>query len=219
MGACSRRVALCDGLRARVTVEWAEGCGEDAVEAGERRQVARLGRIDEAARDPELVLDGDALLERRDVFLAVEEEEVSDLAEVDVAARSLPEVRERLDRTFPDRDVERIGELRADASGGPTRGAGRERVALEQADLDARLGEVERDARPDRATADDDDVRVFGHRHRHLLTRLRAKKRRFAGRSARRRIRYGYQSGPNGVATSTLYPSAAIERWSAGRTP
>ena len=35
-------------------------------------------------------------------------------------------------------------------------------------------------------------------------TRLRATKSMFAGRSARRRMRYGYHCGPNGVATSTL---------------
>ena len=81
-----------------MAVERTERSGEDAVEAGERRQLTRLGRLDEAARNPELVLDGDAVLEGRHVLLAVEEEEVADLAEVDVAARSLPEVRESLDR-------------------------------------------------------------------------------------------------------------------------
>ena len=88
-------------------------------------------------------------------------------------------------------------------------------VALEQADVDAGLGEMERDARADRAAPDDDDLRPSRERG-HRRTRFCRKNPRFAGRSASRRMRYGYQSGPNGVATSTLYPSAAIERCSAG---
>ena len=73
-----------------------------------------------------------------------------------------------------------------------------------RADVDARFREVEGDARPDGAASDDDDVRL-AREVGHPRTRFRRKKRRFAGRSARRRIRYGYQSGPNGVATSTLW--------------
>ena len=51
-------------------------------------------------------------------------------------------------------------------------------------------GEMEGDARPDGAAADDDDVGLtrettVGHRR----TRLRARKRTLAGRSARRRMR------------------------------
>ena len=55
----------------------------------------------------------------------------------------------------------------------------------------------------------------FGQRR----TRLRATKRTFAGRSARRRMRYGYHCGPNGVATSTLKPRATSASCSAERTP
>ncbi len=40
--------------------------------------------------------------------------------------------------------------------------------------------------------------------HRSSYRRFFATKRRLAGRSAILRIRYGYQSGPNGVAIRTL---------------
>ena len=69
--------------------------------------------------------------------------------------------------------------------------------------LDARLGEVECDARPDHAASDDDDFSGSGE-IAHRRTRFFRKKPTFAGRSASRRMKYGYQSGPNGVATSTL---------------
>ncbi len=54
---------------------------------------------------------------------------------------------------------------------------------------------------------------------RYLAKRFRTRKSTFAGLSARRRMRYGYHSGPYGVATSTLKPRAARSRWSCGRTP
>ena len=78
--------------------------------------------------------------------------------EVDLGARALAEARERLDAAQSDRDVERVGELGSDASGGAARRTARELVALEEAHVDAGLGEVERDARPDDASADDHDV-------------------------------------------------------------
>ena len=123
--------------------------------------------------------------------------------EVDLGAGTLAEPREGLDAAEPDRDVERIRELRAEAACGPARRTAGELVALEEADVDSGLGEVEGDARADDTASDDDDVRGGGER-RHRRTRLRRKKPTFAGRSASRRMRYGYQSGPNGVATSTL---------------
>ena len=83
------RVALDDGLRARVPVERAEGRREHALEPRDRAQAPHLLEVDEAARHAELVLQRDALLERRDVLGAVEEEEVADLVEVDLGARPL----------------------------------------------------------------------------------------------------------------------------------
>ena len=53
----------------------------------------------------------------------------------------------------------------------------------------------------------------------HRRTRFLSTNRRLAGRSASRRIRYGYHSGPYGVATSTEWPSAASDSCSCGRTP
>ena len=154
----SGRVALSHGLGARVAVEWAVGRREHAIEAGDRAQLADLAWLDEAAREAELVLERDALLERRDVVGAIEEKEVPDLVEVDLGARPLGEPRERLDAPQPDRDVERIRELGANAPGGAARRSARELIALEQADIRACLREVERDARPDDASTDDDDV-------------------------------------------------------------
>src|SRR4029450_2854343 len=157
-------------------------------------------------------------LEGLHVIRAIEQEEIADLVEVDLGAGTFSEALERLESAQADRDVERIGELRANAACSTAGRPARELVALEEADVGAGLREVERDARPDHAAPDDDDVgraRRGGHRR----MRFFRKNPRFAGRSARRRIRYGYQSGPNGDATSTLYPSAATERWSPGRTP
>ena len=218
VGAGAGRVALGDRLRARVAVDRAEGRREDSVEPRERRERRGLGRVDHPARHPELVLQRDALLEHRDVLLAVEQEEISDLVEVDLAAGTLGEAREGLDAAKPDRDVQRIRELRPDSSRRAARRAGRERVALEEAHVDPFLREVERDAGADGAASDDHHFGT-GWEWRHRRRRLRRKKRRLAGRSASRRIRYGYQSGPNGVATSTLYPCAARLRCRAGRTP
>ena len=199
----ARRVPLDDRLGARVPVERAVRRREHAVEPRERAQLAHLVEVDEPARHAELVLQRHARLEARDVLLAVEEEEVADLMEVDLGAGPLAETREGVDAAQPDRDVERVGELRAEAAGRTARRPARELIALEEADVDSGLGEVEGDARPDHAASDDDDL--GGSRRRaHRRTRFLRKNPRFAGRSARRRMRYGYQSGPNGDATSTL---------------
>ena len=204
VSASARRVSLRDRLGAGVAVESAEGRREHAVETCERGEPARLLGIDHATGDAELVLERDALLEDRHVLGSVEEEQVADLPEVDLAARTSCELCERLDSTQPDGDVQRVGELRSDPARRTTGRPGRQRVAFEQGDVDARFREVEGDARPDGAASDDDDVRL-AREVGHPRTRFLRKKRRFAGRSARRRIRYGYQSGPNGVATSTLW--------------
>ena len=187
---------------ARVPVECAERRGEDALEAGDRAQLVGLLEIDEATRHAELVLERDARLEGDDVLLAVEQEEVTDLMQVDLGARSLAEPHERLDAAQADRDVERIGELRAEPACGTTGRAACELVALEEAYVDSGFREMECDARPDDAASDDHDLSGGGQAHRR--TRFLRKNPTFAGRSASRRMRYGYQSGPNGDATSTL---------------
>ena len=197
------RVPLNDRLGARVAVERAVGRGEDSVELHERTELAHLVEIDEAARDAELVLQCHGRLEVGDVAGPIEQEEVADLVEVDLCAGALFEPREGLDAAEPDRDVERVRELSPKAASGAARRSAGELVALDEADVDAGFGQVERGARADDTAPDDDDVRR-GRERRHRRTRLRRKKPRLAGRSASRRMRYGYQSGPNGVATSTL---------------
>src|SRR5918994_2832830 len=57
--------------------------------------------------------------------------------------------------------------------------------------------------------------RLVRHRRRRFL----AKNSTFAGRSAMRRIRYGYQSRPKGVETSTPYPRRARSSWRWDRMP
>ena len=143
-----------------------------------------------------LVLERDASLERLDVVLAVEEEQVPDLPQVDLPARPLGEALVCLDAPHAERDVQRVGELRPDSAGGAARRARCKLGPLEDAYADAGLREVEPDARAHDTSADHDDLGARGKNLAHPRTRLRRKKKRFAGRSARRRIRYGYQSGP-----------------------
>ena len=50
-------------------------------------------------------------------------------------------------------------------------------------------------------------------------TTLAAMKITLAGRSARRRIRYGYHCSPNGMYTRTRHPSASSSRCRSRRTP
>ncbi len=123
--------------------------------------------------------------------------------EVDLVARAFAEPRERLDAAQPERDVQRIRELGAKAAGGAARRSPGELALLDEADVDAGLGEVERGTRSDHASSDDDDV---GRRREraHRRTRFRRKNATLAGRSASLRMKYGYQSGPYGAATSTL---------------
>jgi hypothetical protein len=63
------------------------------------------------------------------------------------------------------------------------------------------IRDIVKDARDRTAAARSRPVLSPGHRQapRYLPTSARAKKRRFAGRSARRRTRYGYQAGPKGT--------------------
>ena len=196
-------VPLHDGFWARVAVERAVRRGEHALQPGERAQLADLGEIDEPSRDAQLVLQRDARLEGCNVLLPVEEEQVTDLVKVDLGARAFAEAGERLDAPEAARDVEWIGELRANSARGPARRTTRELIPFEESGVDPGFGEVKGDARPDDAASDDDDLggcRERAHRRRRFFR----KNPTFAGRSARRRMRYGYQSGPKGDATSTL---------------
>jgi hypothetical protein len=126
--------------------------------------------------------------ERRHILLAVEEEEVADLVDVDLVARALPEPRERLDAPQPERDVQRIRELSTKAAGGAARRSAGELALLDEADVDVRLCEMERSARPDHSPSDDDDVGRSRERA-HRRTRFRRKNATFAGRSASLRMK------------------------------
>jgi hypothetical protein len=124
-----------------VAVERGEGRGEHSVEPCDRTELRCLVERDEAARHAAFVLQCDALLERRDVVGVVEKEEVPDLLEVDLCAGPLAEAHEGLDAAQPDRDVHRIRELGAEASGRPARRAPGELSALEEAHADSCLRE------------------------------------------------------------------------------
>ena len=159
-----------------------------------RRRARRAGR---AAAPPRATRTGSGRRVRSaprrpartpDVLLPVEQEEVADLLQVDLRTGSLGEADEGLQAAQAERDVERVRELRPHAACGPARRARRELGLLEQHDVHARFGEVERRARADHASPDDDGVGPLGQAA-HLRSRFRRKKRTFAGRSARRRIR------------------------------
>ena len=158
MPARAARVTLHDGLGVRGPVERAERRREDPLEPGKRAQPPRILDSHDAARQSELVLKRDAPLEHGYILGAVEEEEVADLVEVDLGSGALAEACERLEAAKAEQDVQGVRELGSNASGGATRRARRELGALEQADLDPGLGEVERNARSGDAAADDDDL-------------------------------------------------------------
>ena len=183
----SSRVPLRNGFGVGVPVQRAERRPEHALQSGQRREPPGFRDVDQPTWDTELVLQDDAPRESLDVLGAVEEEEIPDLAEVDLPAGALGEACEGLDCAEPDGDVQGIRELRPHSACRPARRSGGERIAFEQANACSRLREVEGDARPDGAAADDDDLRVAGNRHRR--TRFRRKNRTFAGRSASRRMR------------------------------
>jgi hypothetical protein len=145
-----------------VSVGRAVGRRNDAVEPRQRRQRPCFVERDEPARDAELVLERRRALERLDVLLAVEEKEVTDAVEVDLEAGPLREPLERLEAAEPNLDVQRVGELRAHATGRLARRSRPELRALDQEDVDAGLGEVEGDARPDHPAADDDHLGTGG---------------------------------------------------------
>ncbi len=113
---------------------------------------------DEAAGDAELVLQRDRALERVDVLLPVEQEQVADPVQVDLCSGPLREALECFQAPEPDRDVEWVGELSPHPTGRLARRPGGELGALDQQCVDSGLCQVERNARADHAAADDHDV-------------------------------------------------------------
>ena len=96
-----------------------------------------------------------------DVLGLVEQEQVADLVQVDLLAELLLERLERPQAAQPELDVDRVGELRADAPGRLAGGPGPELVLLDQHHVaDPGRGQVVGGAQADDAAADDDDGRV-----------------------------------------------------------
>ena len=112
------RVPLDDGLGRRPAVELAVHRGQQAVRRELRDDRERLVDRQLARRHAERVLESERRLEPLDVGLVVEEEQVAVLPEVD-AVHPLQSV----ERPQRDLHVQRVGELRAKASGGLARRA------------------------------------------------------------------------------------------------
>jgi hypothetical protein len=103
-------------------------------------------------------------LESLDVGGVVEEEQVAVEAEVELLAHLLLEALQPPDRLEPDANVQLVREQRPDTTGAVTRGARRERVALQQHRLPAtELGEVAQRGRPQHASPDHDHIRALVH--------------------------------------------------------
>ena len=109
------------------------------------------------------VLQRDRGLEGDHVLGSAQREQVARAVQVDLLPGPAEEVREQPEGALPEPDVELVGELRADATGGLRRRAGTERPAVEQQHVgDAGLGEVEGRADAHDAPTDDDDARGGG---------------------------------------------------------
>src|SRR5579884_817240 len=126
--------------------------------------------------------------------------------------RAVADHRLDTDAAVAARDVRRGRHRRGRLQQGPDRGEHRRLAGRRLADEDAELAGRERDVARAAEAVDRDALdqrrNVFFNRNS-----------RFAGRSPRRRIRYGYQSGPYGVATRTLNPRRRRSSCSCGRTP
>ncbi len=104
------------------------------------------------------VLQGHGLLVDAHLLRVGEQEEVAGLVQVDHLSGPVREVLERVEAAHAEGDVDGVGELRAHAAGRLHGGPAAQRPSLEEQDVgDAGLGEVEGDAGPHDAAADDDD--------------------------------------------------------------
>ena len=138
--ACARTSRGCgvpadDALGGAVPVRRRVRRGEESVGADQRRERLGLRDVDEPAGDPQLVLQGDVLLERLDVLRLFQQEQVADLVQVDLLAERLLERLERAQAASPELDVDPVGELGANATGGLAGGAGPELALLDQDDV------------------------------------------------------------------------------------
>jgi hypothetical protein len=153
-----RRVAEDDRLRSAVSVGRRVRPGEQSLVGHERRQATGLLDADHAARDAEVVLQGDVGLEGRHGLRCAQEEQVADLVQVDLLTEQRGEIAEGLQTARSERDVHRIGELRPDAAGSLGRRARPQSASVHQDDVaHSPPGQVVGRAEPDHPAADDDD--------------------------------------------------------------
>ena len=154
-------VAEHDRLRGAVPVLGRPGGGQQPLGVDQRREPLGLGDVDHPAGHAQLVLDRHVPLERLDLVGLVEQEQVADLAQVDVLAELTLEGLERPQAPQPELDVDRVGELRAHSPGRPAGGAGPELVPLEQQHVrNPGPGQVVGRAQTDHAATHDDDGRA-----------------------------------------------------------
>jgi hypothetical protein len=147
-----------------VAVDRAERRADEPAHVDLRNHPRNLVDVQLHRGNAERVLEGDGRAELPQIVLGVEQEQVTALPEADVDAEELFEALELGDRAQGDADVQLVRELRAEAAGRLARRTGGELVALDEHDVrDPELREVVSRGRPDRAAADDDDVRRLRH--------------------------------------------------------
>jgi hypothetical protein len=131
----SRRIALHDRLRRRVPVAGTVSCAPQAFCLERGHQLDHLVKRQLRREHAQRTLQSDRFVEAPDVVVRIEEEQVTDLAEVDVDAESLFEVAELDEREQGDADVELVRELGPDPTRRLARRAAPERVLLAENDV------------------------------------------------------------------------------------
>ena len=153
------RVAQHHRLGRAVAVSGSEQRSNKPLGVDEGREPSRLLDRDHPALDAHRTLQLGLTLERGEVGLVVEEEEVADLVQVDLLPEVAPEAFEGLEAVLAEPDVDLVGEARPHTTGGSAGRACAERSTLEQHDaFDAGSRQVVGGAQPHDAAADDDDV-------------------------------------------------------------
>ena len=109
-----------------------------------------------------LALQRHALLERLEVLLPGDDEQVSDLLEVDLPAGAAAEVTKCGPAALGDFDIEDVGELGADPAGCAARRTAPELPALEEDHVHPGFAQVKGGARADHPAADHDHGGGFG---------------------------------------------------------
>ena len=145
-----------------------EGRSDDVAYLDALAERAGLGRGEQLRGDPQGVLDRDRFLRHGPCRLVGVEEQVADLVQVDLTSGPYAELLESGKAADPERDIDRVGELRAHAAGRLRGRSACERVLLEQQHVGhAGLSEMERRARAHDPAADDDDLGAVGKARAH----------------------------------------------------